>query len=320
MYQTANTDPVYAATIPESFPNGDGTNATYYTPDRLVSVIACTDQHQICNPRTDKCTPLTTSGVLLHSNNPFGELGLNSAQYTTALHFESLFQDLSAYSSVHSRGANALRASETLYNNNFQTQIPVTQWMLEVSSWYAVSMAKLQQKILQYATGPAYIPEGYDLVAPMNKYEEQICKNQKIRSSTGTISFSVLGVGIILLVGSLLVVTQLLLESIMGFIRAKMHWKEYKSLQWAVDDKLQMQRLAYEESGQGQWSGGADSVPVIWNNDKIGVPMNNDMAHPRLSRARNASISYDPRAPEAEGLMNKVDTTYKVEAAPMWES
>lgn len=70
--------------------------------------------------------------------------------------------------------------------------------MTEVSIWYAVSMAKLQQKTVQYATGPAHTPDGIQLVRLPNKTEKNMCKSQIVRSQSGTISFPVLGVAIIL--------------------------------------------------------------------------------------------------------------------------
>ncbi len=50
-----------------------------------------------------------------------------------------------------------------------------------------------------------------------------------------------------------------LLSSAVGFIRHQFHWKEHKKLQWTLDEKLQLQPMAYEEAGQGHWSGGASS-------------------------------------------------------------
>ena len=89
-----------------------------------------------------------------------------------------------------------------------------------------------------------------------------MCQNQKIRSRSGTVSFSVLGMAIILILGSFLITTSLALDSVMGFVRRKLHWKDYKSLQWTLDDKSQLQRIAYEEAGQRHWSSGENPVPI----------------------------------------------------------
>lgn len=305
---------------------------TVYAPDYDVSVMACLDQHQFCNPSTQKCTPLTGSYVLGYTSDELHGLGLNRAQYATAQLINAFIKDLTTYVSVHTRGANALRASDTVHDNYFQIGLPNNQWMTEVSAWYGISMAKLQQKIVQYATGPPYVPEGYNVTRLPVREGDTLCNNQLIRSTTGTLSFSVLGVAIILFVGTILIIMSLILDTVAQFIRKKAKRNEYKSLQWIVDEKLQLQRLAYEEAGQGQWSGGANSVPITTMADRIGLPRGFDMTHPRLSRAKDhaaesylstlAAVESDPSAveavepdpiiPEAEGLIEQKEMRHEV--------
>ncbi|KAL9065715.1 MAG: hypothetical protein Q9161_008050 [Pseudevernia consocians] len=311
-YEAPVTDPFYAATTPLPLEEVDGTNLTYYTSDQLVNALACTDQHQYCNPTNNQCSPLTSftlaSNTLLENR-----LGLNQAQMVTALRLDLITEFLTTYYSVNSRGANALRASETV-NGLDQIFLPNNQWMIEVSTWFAVSMAKLQQRVISYATGPGYIPDAMYLSRPV-EIEEKMCKNQIVRSSSGTISFSVLGLAIIVIIGAALISTSLVLSTVVGILRRWLKWKEYKGLQWTLDEKLQLQRLAYEEAGQGHWSGGADSVPVMKNGDLIGVPEGVDTTHPRLGRLwrHSESGSVITGAPEIESLMGDKGTRSKVE-------
>ena len=313
MYEKPVTDPLFAATTPYSLPNAKGPNSTYYSPDKAVSVLACTDQFQFCNPTTGKCTPLT--GMTFLDGDQLSELDLNSPQLTVAEHLQNLLPSLMIWSGVQPRGVSALQASETLHDGLIQIGLPNNQWMREVSTWYGVSMALLQQKIVQYATGPPYVPEGYKLLGPLNEFEERICKNQKIRSSGRTTSFSVLGIAVILAVGSLLILTHLVLDMILQFVRQIFGWKEYKSLQWTIDGKYQLQRLAYEEAGQGVWTGGASAVPVTMQRDRIGVPKNVDPNHPRLNQAGASSVAYVPETPESEGLM--APKGFNIETVPL---
>lgn len=285
-----------------------------YTSNLFVNALACTDQHQYCNPRNKQCTALGALSVtsdLLRGN----EIGLNDAQVVTSLRLENITYSLTTWSSVNSRGANALRASETL-DNLVNIPLPDTQWMTEVSSWFAVSMAKLQQKVISYATGPGYIPDGMILGTP-SKLEEKQCKSQIVRSPSGPTSFSVLGVAIILIVGAVLIPTSLILTSAIGLLRRLLKWKKYKSLQWSVDSKFQLQRLAFEEAGQGHWTGGADSVPLTRKDDLLGLPDGADAIHPRLGRVRrhDGSVS-SGETPESESLMgdNQGMMRYKAEA------
>ena len=249
------------------------------------------------------------------------DIGLNDAQAVTLLRLDNVTFSLTTWNSVNSRGANALRASKTL-DNLVNIPLPSTQWMTEVSSWFAVSMAKLQQKVISYATGPGYIPAGMTLGRP-TILEEKQCNSQIVRSANGATSFSVLGVAIILIVGAVLIPTSLILPSAIGLLRRLLKWKKYKSLQWNVDSKFQLQRLAFEEAGQGHWSGGADSVPLTRKDDLLGLPDGTDPTHPRLGReARRRSENDDGTVvpsggtPESESLMgdNKEMMRYKAEA------
>ena len=150
--------------------------------------------------------------------------------------------------------------------------------------------------------------------------QERMCKNQIVRSSSGTISFSVLGVTIILILGTALIVTSLILPIVVGFLRERLRWKEHKSLQWAVDGKLQFQRLSYEEAAQGHWSGGVSSVPLTRKNDLLGLPGGVDTTHPRLGRVQRSHSdigSVHSGTLERESLVGDKGMTYKVETLVM---
>lgn len=314
-YEAPTNDPFYNATVPFEL-TGDGSSITYYHSDptthRWVNALACIDQYQYCNPMNKQCTTLSSS-ALAHKFLDENEIGLNDAQTITLLRLDSITFFLTTYNNVHPRGDSALRASETV-NDLVQVGLPNDQWMTEVSSWFAVSMARLQQKVIQYATGPGYIPDGMYLSRPLER-QEKMCKNQILRSSTATTSFSVLGVTIILIVGAALIPTSLILPSAVGFLRRLFKRKHYKSLQWTLDGKFQLQRLAYEEAGQGHWTGGADSVPLTRKHDVLGLPDGADPRHPRLSRMRRHSVSGSSRTPESESLMG--DKRMRFKAEPM---
>ena len=143
-----------------------------------------------------------------------------------------------------------------------------------------------------------------------------MCKNQIIRSPGGTVSFSVLGLCIIFIIGGILIVTSFVMDTLVGYIRRRLEWKKYKSLQWTLDEKLQLQRLAYEEAGQGHWDGCAGSVPVMKKDDRIGVPKHVDAVHPRLSQRSDQSeqvVAASDDMAEAEGLMAQKQMGYGVE-------
>lgn len=58
-------------------------------------------------------------------------------------------------------------------------------------------------------------------------------------------------------------------------------------MQYLLDEKLQLHRLAYEEAGQGYWENCGNSIPVTKKGALLGVPERVDKDHPRLNRSHN---------------------------------
>lgn len=209
-------------------------------------------------------------------------LNMSDKQLTIAVLIAPQQLVLSVYNSVNGRGSGALRASESLFELS-QVSLPNDQWMSEVSSWFAITVAKLQEIPIRWATGPSYVPAGSKLKRASLPEQIRLCESQIILSPGGTTSFSVLGIGIILIVGILLILLSLFLDSLTGYYRSKFHKHDFKRIQWGLDGIFQLHRLAYEAAGQGTWTGGADSVPITKQGDLIGVPnFHADSKHPTL--------------------------------------
>lgn len=73
-------------------------------------------------------------------------------------------------------------------------------------------------------------------------------------------SFSVLGVGLILMIGGLFIALDLTLPFIVDYIQIRRSKKQpnpsgtYARLEWDTNTTLQLQRLAHEHIGVGKWS------------------------------------------------------------------
>ena len=209
----------------------------------------------------------------------------------------------SIYSAISGRGASALRAQETVQNLD-QAPLPNNQWQIEVSNWFNTGLALLQQGILEYAQGPQNVLQGTYIWKPTDIVSKAMCYSQKVRSTSGTISFSVVGVAIILAVGGAIIFTSFILESLVAFIQRKWKKGEYARLNWILDDKLQLQRMVFEEVGMGTWHLDK-SVPVTNKGEKFGGWEGVDVDHPRLSRKGTAKTEeWNASAPEGEGLMS----------------
>ncbi|KAL8872035.1 MAG: hypothetical protein Q9174_002268 [Haloplaca sp. 1 TL-2023] len=277
-YTSPVYDPLFRATLPYNITDFGGNNNTMYTSDHWAGVLACADQYQFHNPQSGKSTPLTSRTKL---NDDLAAVGFNELQLSTVLSLYYTIGTSDTYYSVHSRGAASLRASDTVVGSDLNNVgLPDNQWTIEATEMFSISLAKLQQQILNYALGPPNLYQDMEFI----KGSVDVCQRQKIRGIGGFLSFSILGVAIILIVGGLIILTSIFLDMIVGFIQRRFKWSDHKRLQWATDEKLQLQRLAYEEAGQGQWLGGTDAVPTTSKDQLLGFGLDTDRNHPRLAR------------------------------------
>lgn len=138
----------------------------------------------------------------------------------------------------------------------YQVGLPNNQWTIEIAYWFAISMAKLQQKVVDFATGPLYIDKNLQFV----QGRPNSCGRQKIRNKAGYISFSVFGIFIIVGIGGILIFISLVLDSVVGYFRISFDWKDYKRLQWISDEQLELQRLAYPDGVEGQENSEGNAV------------------------------------------------------------
>ncbi|KPI39496.1 uncharacterized protein AB675_5103 [Cyphellophora attinorum] len=264
-----NTDPMFAATTKFDAGSTASIDGTYYTSDNWVNIMACTDQYQYCHPNSnpadnkDQCTPLTDYATAWTSiYDP--KLNLNDVQQLVASRIALNSRALSIHHGISGRGASALRATEYV-SERAQLEIKPNQWQVEVNSWFDVGLARLQRSIVEYATGPDFLPEGTYLQRPgsTDVISKAMCGSQMVRSADGTVSFSVLGISIIFAVGALIIFIYLILETCIGFLQRKMRWGDYRRVRWVMDDKLQVQRMAFEGAGMGgEWRNLSGNVPV----------------------------------------------------------
>jgi hypothetical protein len=270
LYDTPVDDPLFSAHLVSniSITDQNGNMVKYYEADYYIGAIGCTDQHQVCNG--DVCTKLTSSQQVFSSS-----LGLSMVQrgIFQRLGFASVFTGVAHI--INGRSGTALRASETVLNFN-QASLPSNQWQIEVSSWFDTGLATLQAVIREYAS-PALVSPGLLIRKPETPVGLAMCHSQKTQTMNGTVSFSMLGLGIILVVGSLVILISFVLETAVGWIGLKTH------INWMLDDKLQLQRMVFERRGV-KWTNREGTIPVTEKGERF------------------ASV---PRSPETHGLMEQ---------------
>lgn len=258
--------------------------------------MACTDQHQFCNPNNNQCTDLT------HHGASYDNIGLNPVQHLIAGRLSLYLVFQSTFSSLSGRGSSALRAQEAVHD--LQSGVLADdQWHIEVESWYATGLAKLQRTVLEFAAGASNITNGTYVQPPVNPLEQALCYSQMVPGASDAISFSIAGVAVVLIIGALLIITNLFLDVLVGLYQRKKNVGNARRLQWILDEKLQLQRLAYEEADMGEWSGGTSVVPVTLAGEKFGLPEDVNPTHPRLRRREEINDGHELH--ESSSLVGK---------------
>lgn len=101
-----------------------------------------------------------------------------------------------------------------------------------------------------------------------------ICLNQVVHNTGGQQSFSFLGLVMIFTFSGILIVVGMPIDPLFSFIFSEDH---YGFVQWALEEKLQLQGAAYEGSGvRGVREKRLDSVPITAG-DRTLTPPSSDV-------------------------------------------
>ena len=279
-------DPIFAATTKVS---DQKNHVTYYTPDLPVGTLACAEKYRLCNPTTKTCTPYAGINHLtrLLSDNTTPNLTLTPSQLATTSLLLPILQLTSLHSTISTRSASALLASELLISSTAtQISLPPTHWHLELNSWFSASLARLQRGVLLYATGPAVILPGMVKVGGGGEEERALCGRQMVRDQGGTVSFSLVGLVVVFGVGGAVIGGAMGMEGVADSVRlgwkgngareeedgeekgremndedenglksnsrirrrGEISGKDYKYVNWVADNIFQLQRMAYESA------------------------------------------------------------------------
>ena len=96
-----------------------------------------------------------------------------------------------------------------------------------------------------------------------------MCSRQRHRSNN---SLSVSGVGVILVLvlGSLVIVTSWILPTASSWILKILKNSPHSRVEWQLDEYLQLQRIAYDGSGRGTWQKVQCLVPITVASETFG--------------------------------------------------
>ncbi|KAI8626961.1 hypothetical protein F5Y19DRAFT_487249 [Xylariaceae sp. FL1651] len=259
-----------------------------YGQDRAGAPLACSSKMQICMPglpAAGRCTALGNPDDIF--TQVLSELASDAA--STRLKWaiaalESVSNGISDL--VKAMGAQSLLSRRSLVSG-VQSPLPDNQWQLDVEHWHKTHLASHQIVLAQVAAGlPPSYPEEW-IKRPQNKVEIKMCNSQKAISPAHS-SFSVLGLLLILILGFLVITASIFIETIAKFIQTQARLNPYSRLEWISNGTLQLQRLAHEELGIGDWTHGDRAVPIT-NSVITLAPLDlTNLKHPRLQMLVNS--------------------------------
>ncbi|KAL9106008.1 MAG: hypothetical protein Q9227_008916 [Pyrenula ochraceoflavens] len=260
----------------------------FFLSDEAAAPLGCRIRYQVCDaqaPPAQNCSRWGGLYDLLHKNVPHE----NKLGEVLSLVAKSLYtiDDI-----VDVLKSSSLLAKYSTEDNYQLAALPDNQWELEVANWHDITLATLQGSLVSSAIGPTdrRMLENF-WQRPRSEDEKYLCKNQKIKSTAHS-NFSILGLAIVFILGILIIILDLTLESIIVLVEGRRGTLKHHRLEWFTNSVLQMQRLAHEELGLGTWKGcgGTSSVPVTRKGELLAVLDISDLEHPILKIAEEKDV------------------------------
>jgi hypothetical protein len=281
-------------------PSGNASSRTLYLTDKTINVLACTEQHQFCNPNLStnatNCTPLQSIDWFVdHQYRFLKQQETNILQYTL---YQDSIANVIVLSALGSRWGSIISVLESavladnLASNQVSLPLPPNQWILEASNWFSITLANLQNSIVNTATGPSGTNAQYTYGLSSNDTGlAYFCRNQIVQRQ-GYTNFSLLAIGTIFFIGGGIIVVSMFLESLVGWLQIRFGHGlgRYRQVRWQLDPALQLQRMAFEETGLGTWSRGAHEVPVTEKGQVFAPADEWDVWHPSIKGKAIAKV------------------------------
>ena len=214
---------------------------TQFAPDRMVSTLACTEQHQFCNTKDGSCTPLLGWGQV--QDVDLYRTGLSARQNVT---FDRMVRaaDASSIAQITTSLAEArppllASAQAAVQSTAMSLHLPSNQWQVELRNWYVIALAQFQRTLMQWGTGDVAPSPQSQLVRPQTEPDSWFCDNMVIPSARHQ-SFSVIRLILIGVAGTAVIMISWNIENLTTWIRIRCG-KDLTSKQiWDEDDMLRL--------------------------------------------------------------------------------
>lgn len=291
-YGSPVTDPWFSAQTRTNATDSCSTGRrTQYARDYPLTVMACTQQWQLCNSdsvtaeNSDHCT--TAMGYRqIKSQFLANSTGMvfNAQQNATAQRILLAATQSSIYYMVYSLSNAAsipLKAKDMIYSLSAEN-FPPTQWRTETQYWMSLIVNYFQQANLDYSTGQfaastSYITPTTASNASSPDAEQDaahtLCQNQIIHSDVYR-NFNFFAMLLLLLTCLIIIVAGLVIEDVVGYLRQRrLRFSGANSRQdmWIANSDLDMLRRIDELKHGTRWTLSKNGFPVTHIGHKINV-------------------------------------------------
>lgn len=272
LYYSPVYDPFFLATKNQTHNLEGDIAVSWYFPTNNLTALLCTEQHQICSAtNSSHCSPLVTQSEVKATSQTMQALALNDVQKATVTRIGSVLPYGNIFNVVAGRQGNALLASQTLYAGQQTAPLPENQWEIEVQNWFSLTLAQLQNSMLQYVTGPddANLQRFVHLAADDPSSElAKLCTQQRVGPVAGYTNFDFSAIIVLLVVGVVLIPFGLLFDRIVVLVGRllRLRYAAQRRDAWIADGIFQVQRAALEARGVMEWLDGSEDVPVSLQN------------------------------------------------------
>lgn len=273
-----------------------------YWSDEPASPLGIVQQYQFCKPGFLPAAKQCTQLLSLHDAYDAAGTLWNELEEDGMLHW---LANVVATSSVIAYpvqvlGPAVLESNSRMYGG-FLGPLAENQWHIDVEKWTNITLASIQQSVVEAAGGPSDANLNQYVTKPQSRVEKQICRNQVSENtlllpspnrtnartlqkilSTAYTNFSVFGLTTIFIIGGVIIILSYTLEPLVAWIQRRRNLDVYERLEWTMNETLQLQRLAHEELGLGTWHQCDTDIPVTGKAEKLGVLDLSDRTHPRL--------------------------------------
>jgi hypothetical protein len=308
----------------------------FFTATDDLSVLGCTEQYQVCNIRNTRCTPVTGLYGIKHAlDSENGDLDLSPKQKAI---FELLWmpaRSMSLQWSFKVLGTELLLAKDWLWATISvgSSALPPNHWQVEAENLHNVSLATLQRRVTEFASPNEFeIRPGLNSLAqvrePSDPALRDLCTALKLRSSEH-ISVSVLGMAIILGVGSLLILLDFVLIQQLFWVnilwwRNRSPRRQKRKEDWQATGTLQLQRSALEARGIEPWEDDENETPILVDRNKKFARLNDLNDDCKIGENRGGDLGYGrgthtpvPTQTPESGRMEAEDRAADLEDARM---